>query len=319
MILDIADLVTRHCGVPDATTRHLRAAFLMTTEPTFLIFAEHQAHPLFAVKVGHAVSLETRAVLADQLHELMPDAIARPLGVVPLNGDRALLVQNGLPGVPWYRLGDRFKSPADWRALRARAIARLREFHTAVATQPDWVREARLFGAELRSMAGRLEEDLAPLGDRVQMFLASVSSELAALGPVRGVWQHGDFVLNNLLVDDNRLHIVDLDDFGKWSGPFIDAFALAHSVQFLAAQHVPWPHLADDLAACAAAELDANSYTPRQKIAFLAYFLLAAMIDAKQKPGRTGIGLIYRATLRDLIDDDSRYEHAFRSSHSRDA
>ncbi len=319
MILEIADLVARHCRVPDATARRLRVAFLKTTEPTFLVFAAHQAHPLFVVKVGDAVTLEARSALAARLYALLPDAIARPVGVFPLDSDRALLVQNGLPGVPWVRLGDRYKTPADWRALRTRAIARLHEFHTAVATQPEWVTEARPLDAELRAMAGRLDEELATLGDGVPALIASVSSEFAALGPVRGVWQHGDFVLNNLLVDDQRLAVLDLDDFGRWRAPFFDAFALAHSVHLVAGDHVAWPHLADDLAACATAEPDASAYTPRQKTAFFVYFLLAAMIDTLQKPGRAGIKWFYRATLRDLLDDCSRYERAFGASTPREA
>lgn len=319
MILDIADLVARYCRVPEPTARLLRVAFLKATEPTFLVFGAQQAHPLFVVKVGDAGTLEARSALTARLYELLPDAIARPLGVFPLDEGRALHVQDGLPGVPWFRLGDRYRTAADWRALRTRAIAMLQEFHAAVSTQRDWVSEARSLDGELRTMAARLDEELAPLGEGFVALLTSISSELAALGPVRGVWQHGDFVLNNLLVDDQRLRVLDLDDFGKWRVPFVDAFALAHSVNLLAAQHVQWPHLADDLAACAAAEPGASAYTPRQKTAFFVYFILAAMIDTLQKPTRATIRSTYRATLRDLIDDGSRYERAFGASGSRGA
>ena len=311
MILEIADLVARHCRLPGLTARHLRVAFLKTTEPTFLIFVAHQAHPLFVVKVGDPGTLEARSARSARLYSLLPNAIARPVGVFPLDDGRAILVQDGLPGVPWFRLGDRYKTAADWRLLRTRAIAQLQEFHAAVATQPEWVAEARPLDAELRAMAGRLDEELASLGDGVPALVASVSSEFAALGPVRGVWQHGDFTLNNLLVDEHRLGVVDLDDFGKWRAPFVDAFALAHSVHLRASHYVRWPHLADDLAACAAAEPDQGAYTPRQKTAFFVYSLLAALIDTLEKPTRATIRLTYRATLRDLLDDSSRYEIAF--------
>jgi hypothetical protein len=316
VILEIADLVARHCRVPDETARSLRVAFLKTTEPTFLVFAAQQPHPLFVVKVGDADTLKARSALAARLYELLPDAIARPVGVFPLDRQRALLVQNGLAGVPWFRLGERYTTSADWSALRTRAIDMLREFHAAVRTQPEWLTDARSLDAELRAMAGRLKNELAPLGDGVHTLLSSASAELAALGPLRGAWQHGDFVLNNLLIDDHRLRVIDLDDFGKWHAPFIDAFALARSVNLLAAAHVPWPALEDDLAACAAAEPDANVYTPRQKIAFFVYYILSAMIDTLQKPTRAAIRLTYRATLRDLLDDGPRYERAFEASSS---
>jgi len=311
VILEIADLVAGFCDVPEATARRLQVAFLKTTEPTFMVFADHQAHPLFVVKVGDAAILETRSALATRLYTLMPDAIARPVGVFRLDGNRALLVQEGLTGTPWFRLSDRCRTTADWRALRTRAVSMLKRFHVAVTTQPQWVAETPALDVELCTMTARLQEELAPLGERAVALFASIASDLAAVGPVHGVWQHGDFVLNNLLVDDDQMRVLDLDDFGKWRAPFVDAFALAHSVNLLASKHVQWHHLADDLAACATVEPHASDYTPRQKTAFFVYFLLAAMIDTLQKPTRATIRLTYLAALRDLLDDCSRYERAF--------
>jgi hypothetical protein len=311
MILDIPALLVRHDVVARAAAQQLHVAFLRTTEPTFLVFGARQRHPLFVVKIGQCGPLAARSAITSRLHVLLPDTIARPIGVFPLDAERALFVEEGLPGVPWFRFGDRCKTPDDWRALRSSAIDRLRHFHAAVATEAAWIAAPRALDVEVRDMAGRLGEELAHVDGRAEAMIEGVSSELAALGAVGSISQHGDFVLNNLLVDEQRLYILDFADFGKWRVPFLDAFALAHSVNLLAREHVRWPHLSDDLAACAAAETAGDAFSPRQKVALFVYFLLAAMIDTLHKPTRSDIRLIYRATFRDLLDETARYEQAF--------
>jgi aminoglycoside phosphotransferase len=311
VILDIADLVARHCRVPEPTARGLRVAFLKTTEPTFLVFARHQPFPLFVAKVAAASTLERRLALSSRLYELLPDAIAKPFGVFPLGDGRALLVQNGLPGVPWFRLADQVRTADDWEGLARRCRTQLAVFHAAVATEPAWVVQGARFDEALRGMTAALADLLVPLGPGAATALAEAAEVLAAMAPVTAVWQHGDFVLNNLLVDERRLGVLDLDDFGRWRAPFVDAFALACSIHLHARTHVPWHHLSSDLAACAAAEPGAAAYTARQKTAFFAYFLLAAITDTLQRPTRATIRLTYLEYLRDLVDDGPRYLRAF--------
>lgn len=311
MILEIADLVARHCDVSPATARGLRVAFLKTTEPTFLVFARHQAHPLFVVKVGEAATLERRCAVSSRLYELLPDAIAKPFGVFPLAGPHALLIQTGLPGIPWFRLADHLRTVDDWRRLAARSRAQLAAFHAAVALEPRWIADGQRSDAAMRALTAELKDLLTPLGSAVSTMLADAAEVLATAVPAPVVWQHGDFVLNNLLVDDDRIGVLDLDDFGKWRVPFVDAFALACSISLQARAHVPWPHLADDLAAGAAAEGGAGAYTPRQRTAFFAYFLLSAVADTLQRPTRATIRLTYLGYLRDLAEDGPRYLRAF--------
>ena len=74
MILDVARLVAQHCDVPGTIARDLRTAYLRTTSPTFLIFAPHQEHPLFVVKVEEQSALERDHARAARLYELLPNA-----------------------------------------------------------------------------------------------------------------------------------------------------------------------------------------------------------------------------------------------------
>lgn len=312
MILDVADLVARHCGRPGDPG--LQVAFVKTTDPIFLLFDTTQSHPRFVVKVADEAELRRRLVWKTRLYELMPEAIARPLGVYPLDAGLGMLVQNGLAGVPWFRLQDRLRTPADWQRLRDRCADQLRRFQLAVSSQPDWVVPATGFGEGLRALRTRVDEVLVTQAPAVGAALDEAAEVLAALGPVPATFQHGDFVLNNILVSDDRLAVLDLVDFGKWRVPLLDAFALGCSVHVHASAHVRWHHLGDDLAACAAALPEGPGYTPRQKTAFFAYFLLAAISDTLLRPSRATIRLTYLDHLRDLGGDPRRYLRAFERS-----
>lgn len=309
-MLDLADVVARSCGLPAGAASTLTLAFVKTTDPTFLVFGPDQAYPKYVAKVGAPDVLEHRRALAARLYALLPDAIARPLGVFPLDSRQALLIVDGLPGLPWFRLSARMRSPGDWTALRGRCVEQLRKFQEAVASEPEWVVTAASFGQSLRALAASLGDALEPAGQPGQAAIAAAAAVLDKLGPVPATWQHGDFVLNNLLVDDRRLGVLDLDDFGRRHVPALDACALACSIHLHASRHGAWHDLTADLAACLAGAPDAATFTPKQKTAFFAYFLLAAIADTIGRPARAAIRLTYLDHLRDLAGDPARYERA---------
>lgn len=306
MILDVAAVVARHCRLSDAEARTLTVAFINTTDPVFLLFAPDQAPPRFVAKAGRAAELEPRAAIEARLHALLPEATATPWGVASIDGGRGVMVHSGLAGTPWYRLADRCVTTADWQHLRTRCIAQLRAFEAAVASQPDWTESVRP-GERLREVAVQVDEAIAPLGAPVRTLLHEAAADLDALGAVPVTWQHGDFVLNNLLVDDARLGIVDLVDFGAWRLPLLDACALACSFHLQAGAHVTWPPVEHDLAAV----MVGTPYTPRQKTALFAMFLLAAIRDTLQRPSRATVRLIYLDLLRDLAHQPQRFLDAF--------
>jgi hypothetical protein len=312
VILDVARLVAGHCDVPETIARDLRTAYIRTTSPTFLIFAPHQEHPLFVVKVEEQSALEHAHARAARLYELLPNAIAKPYGVFPLAEGAAASVQEGLPGHPWFRLGDQLGTTHDWLALRDRCTAQLREFQRAVAAEPAWVATETRFGEMLTALAGRLDGWIAPLGAQARHVIEGSARTLTEMGPVRAQWQHGDFVVNNLLVDAERLGIVDLHDFGRWQTPLLDGSALACSINMHASSHVRWHPLDVDLAACTVGEPGTDGFTAQQKMSFFVFYLLAAITDTLQLSSRATIRLTYLELLRNVAAAPAAYERAFR-------
>jgi hypothetical protein len=311
MILDIVQLVTTHCGIAPSLAKTLRAVYVKTTDPTFLIFGSHQAHPIYVAKVGQYEVLQRQHELLAQLSEVMPDALPKSLGVYARPDGAAISIQAGLPGIPWFRLPDRFRTPAEWLELRTRAIAQVHRFHSAVASRPEWVAPDVPFGTQLRDMARNMSAVLAAFGDGAAALVSDAANTLDTLGPATGVWQHGDFVLNNLLVDDHRLGVIDLHDFGMSVAPFHDNFSLAVSVNLMAPPTARWHHLSEDLAACAHGSPVFTGYTPHQKAAFYVSYLLFSIRQNLDRPSRDRIRSHYVKCLRDMIAEDRRFIDAF--------
>jgi hypothetical protein len=308
MMLDIAAQVAARFPVAGASAEALRVAFIRTTDPVFLIFAPAQAHPHYVAKVGRGAALARQFTVEARLHQLLPGAVARPVGVIEIGDGAAVIVHEGAAGLPWFRLADTLHTTHDWLALRERCIAQLRAFASAVAGQPDWVAAPARQDLGLSALAASLHEVIAPLG-LGEAWLRDAVAALEALGPVPASWQHGDFVLNNLLVDGDRLTVVDLVDFGKWRVPLLDACALACSLHFHAGTHAPWHGLEHDLAACVAG-LPPGGRTADQTLALAVYFLLAAISDTLGRPRREGVRRLYLDLLRDVAGDPSRYRRA---------
>ena len=55
------------------------------------------------------------------------------------------------------------------------------------------------------------------------------SRSLDAIGKISVHSQHGDFCLNNLIIEEDKIHIIDFEDFGITSMPLHDQFTLALS------------------------------------------------------------------------------------------
>lgn len=312
MILDIADFVTRHCRLSENAAKSLQVSFVHCTQPTFLVFVPGQVYPLYVIVAGPHDSLVRTHGLLEKLYAEMPGTFARPHGVCRYVNDTWLMIQSGLPGIPWFRMGEQLPRKSDWLNLRRRAVRQLNAFHEVVSQNPDWVDESITFSNGLRTLADACQDTLRPLGAPACRLIENAVHTLEQLGPVRAVWQHGDFVLNNMLADGQQFGLIDLVDFGKSSVPLLDNFSLAISVHRLASAHVNWHDPLEDIAACVSESSVSSGYTPNQKLAFYVYYLLSAIHETLVHPRRIAVRAAYLEQLNQLTQDTSRFLTAFR-------
>jgi hypothetical protein len=206
-------------------------ACVCTTRPKYLVFDDDATRPACVVEFGD----ELRLTRTDQILSTLQSGM--PLGSVPVSlcctewqNGTYVHIQEGLAGVPWFRLTDGLETPAAWEAFLGRAVAVMDRLHAATRAVPAWTGTVNV-AAELRRQATTCRRNGTGLADQVLRRVQEWSQALdLGVGPIRAWWQHGDFSLNNLLVSADSMAIIDFEEFGGTLVPLHDAFGLALSI-----------------------------------------------------------------------------------------
>lgn len=197
----------------------------------FFLFVEGEPRPAYALKVNRnpdypdAIEREYRNYSAIYARVGGDPAIPRPLFCAPI-GDRRVLCETVVAG---RRCEDRYFSVRrGWRRRRAierfleRAMAWAGEFHrrTRVASP---VIDAGIvedeFERPLVAFAARPDVG-GPLAERLHAFTARLPRLAGMRWPVTAV--HGDFDHGNILLEGDRVGVVDWEDCRGEGNPFVD-------------------------------------------------------------------------------------------------
>jgi hypothetical protein len=108
----------------------------------------------------------------------------------------------------------------------------------------------------------------------VWIVASRLSEELDVLGRLASSWQHGDYCLNNLLVDDSRISIIDFEEFGTTSMPLQDELGLALSTYLLAPRSARTVPLHEHVQACVENAIGAEPELAKQIPGLFLYYLL---------------------------------------------
>jgi Phosphotransferase enzyme family len=245
-MLEVAPLV-RHLLPGLLQGSRPTVACIRTTRPKYLVFDNDSTEPVCVVDFGTADRLLRVDAILSELHHRVPGGVPRSLCCSPWHGKMYVHIQEGLPGMPWFRVADGLTTAADWQHLLDRAVAAMLQLHSAIGAVPAWVgrvnvraelaRQLRLF--ELRNIS------LSALTlRRVEEW-----GEVFGGDDLPGIWQHGDFSLNNLLVSSDSLAVIDFDEFGSTLTPLHDAFGLALSLPLSQDERCPLSRI-DSIRTC---------------------------------------------------------------------
>lgn len=213
---------------PQWDSKGISVACLCTTNPVYLVFNEHQTHPALAVRIADSEEVGEAHRIVERLYTKVGDLVAEPIVMTEI-GEYKVAVQKGLMGLPWFQLTKQYQSPAQWEALRDRSLAALTHLHAGIKAFSDWTTYCEP-GTELRLCLRRCLASGTELPPRIQQQVISLSKQLDHIGSIKVHYQHGDYCLNNLLVEVDHIHVIDFEDFGMTSMPMHDEIALALSM-----------------------------------------------------------------------------------------
>ena len=233
MMLDIEPLV-REVAPGLLSRRRASVACIATTRRKYLVFdGGMPAQPRCVVEYGDADRLLRTAHVLRTLSARLPGVVPAVVSCGPREDGSYVLIQEGLGGVPWFRVADTMKSAAAWRALLERTLETMNALHVAVRSEPSWLGSFTLASEVERQAEIAASTNVALSNGALQM----VRDCRPCSVPIVSFSQHGDYSLNNLLVDRDSISVIDFDEFGLTLAPLHDAFGLALS--FALSQDVP--------------------------------------------------------------------------------
>jgi hypothetical protein len=296
---DIVPLVNRL--VPGVLTQARPSVVCVcTTRPKYLVFDEDPTRPACVVEFGDELRLTRTDYILSTLGSKMPaGAVARSLCCTRWRDDVFVHIQQGLLGVPWFRLSDRLTTTAAWEAFLGRAVAVMHRMHDATRQVRAWTGTVDVAG-QLDRQAAICRHNGTPLGADVFRRVREWNDTVGAtVGPLRTVQQHGDFSLNNLLVFHDSIAIIDFEEFGATLVPLHDAFGLALSVTL--SQHEQCPlSLADSLGVCVRRSLTEAAIEPKHLPGLLMHHLIWRINQCHDVERRLPLQNILCGWARDL-------------------
>ena len=233
MMLDIEPLV-REVAPGLLSRRRASVACIATTRRKFLVFdGGMPEQPRCVVEYGDGERLLRTAQILRILSARLPGVVPAVVSCTSHEDGSYVLIQEGLGGIPWFRVADTMTSAAAWRGLLDRTLVTMNALHAAVRSEQSWLGSFTL-GTEIERQAEIAVTTNVALSNATLQMVRECRPDTV---PVVSFSQHGDYSLNNLLVDRQSISVIDFDEFGLTMAPLHDAFGLALS--FALSQDVP--------------------------------------------------------------------------------
>ena len=295
MVTDIPRLVRDLVPLARSAGR-MSVACVHTTRPKYLVFESDASRPSFVVQFGAGEQLARTHQALRHLHPQLPDMVAESLVCAPFKGDEYVHVQTGLAGLPWFRVADLCRTRLEWVTLVQRCMGVLTRLQAAVGAHRQWTRTLHP-GQQLRERLQSARLDIVNAHSRT---IACWADALDAIGPVAGAWQHGDFSVNNLLIDESGIGVIDFDEFGDTMMPLHDEMGLALSFPLSQPGVCPLT-IRESLQLCLAPAAAAGTFGTDATRALLLHHLLWRIEQCHDWPQRDRLRATLTGYLHELI------------------
>ena len=138
MLIDVVPVVRQ---LVPGLLKHAKpsVACVLTTHQKYLVFDADASRPACVVEIGDETRLRRIDGILTALHARCPREVPRSLACASWGPGTVVHIQEGLPGLPWFRLFETLTTLDRWQALLERSVAMMRKFHGAISDVPAWV------------------------------------------------------------------------------------------------------------------------------------------------------------------------------------
>lgn len=294
MLIDVVPVVRQ---LVPGLLKHAKpsVACVLTTHQKYLVFDADASRPACVVEIGDETRLRRIDGILTALHARCPREVPRSLALASWGPGTVVHIQEGLPGLPWFRLFETLTTLDRWQALLERSVAMMRKFHGAISDVPAWVSSIHP-GDALAEQAALWECGGLP-NPRLADAIASCIDAVDGAPAMTAVAQHGDFSLNNLMVAPDGMAVIDFEEFGLTRVPLHDAIGLGLSFSMSQDDRCPIS-VRDCVERCIGGPRAAGTFDPAVLRALLLHHLLWRINQSQGLPARARL----RKTLTSLVE-----------------
>jgi hypothetical protein len=212
-----------NCSISD-----LNVACISTTNPVYLVFYKGSSNPDLVIRRADSTDVVYAHKITEKLFNSVGELIPEPVELIQSGGDE-YAIQKGVRGLTWFQIAGQYEKETEWDKLRECALRALMKLHEAIMSENEWQKVVKP-GELLRKALSESKSAGLEVSPRLASRVSDEAQKLDCLGEVSSYNQHGDFCLNNLIVDGEDVHVIDFEDFGMTSMPLYDEMSLALSL-----------------------------------------------------------------------------------------
>ena len=216
-------------GLLDSKITDCSIACISTSRPIYLAFDQKSDYPIYVVrKIDGGSALKSHNIHI-QLYKLAGNLVPQPIGLYTYSGEK-YDIQHGVRGLPWFQLKSKVRSGEERIRLEKRIWETLKNFQAAIFQSETNETSNLKPHEELNNAYLDYQKAGEALTQNLKKIVEKAISELSREPDSPAVPQHGDFCLNNLIIDTDDITVIDFEDFGITSMPLYDHFTLALSL-----------------------------------------------------------------------------------------
>lgn|GEM_PF-3038887 len=208
---------------------------ISTSRPIYLVFGNESDHPAYVIrKITDDHAFHTHQV-HKHLYQIVGNQVPKTFGIYEYEGEK-YDIQKGAKGAPWFQLKSKISTEEARERLESRLWKTLTDFHSAIAadstTAPGNAHEAKKLPPheELLNAYTQYKNTEHTVNTKLDKLVDFAVQELLKMQACTRVPQHGDFCLNNLIIDTSHITVIDFEDFAITTMPMYDYFTLALSL-----------------------------------------------------------------------------------------
>ncbi|MBY6070312.1 aminoglycoside phosphotransferase family protein [Marinobacter salsuginis] len=226
-MLFIKNLIT-DAGLAEYPLSKISMACISTSRAIYLVFNDKRDHPTFVIrKLSNDRDFQAHQSHV-YLYSLVGSLVPKSLGVYEYAGAN-YDIQQGVKGSPWFQIGSKLSTQNSRARLETRLWETLKEFHSAIAADAA-IKSSLRPHEELHQVYlqyKRIKQKVAP---ELEKLVELAVNDLSKTSNILPISQHGDFCLNNVIIDMPNITVIDFEDFGITQMPLYDHFTLALSL-----------------------------------------------------------------------------------------